>query len=92
MLTISDIKKLTEVFTTKQEMMEMEERLATKVELREVMTKVDAVFGEVKAMREEQVMHFQSHEDNRLEHKEFRGRLDKIESVPVIAHQIKHSH
>lgn len=89
MLTINDIKKLTAVFATKQKLAEMEERLASKEELREVMTKVDAVFGEVKAMREDQSMHYLQHEDNDNEHKVFRKRLNVIESVPVIAHQIK---
>lgn len=89
MLTISDIKKLTEVFATKQELQELREVVATKDDFRKVMTAVDNVFGEVKAMREEQAMHFQSHEDNRLEHIEFKDRLRKIESVPVIAHQIR---
>ena len=79
MLTISDIKKLTEVFVTKQEFNKRMENVATKDDFRKVMTTVDNVFGEVKAMREELAIHFQSHDDNRLEHKEFRVRLDKIE-------------
>lgn len=89
MLSIDDIKKLTVVFATKQELQEMREEMATKSELREVMTKVDAVFGEVKAMREEQSSHYRSHEDNDMEHKEFKRRFDRLESTSVVAHQIK---
>lgn len=79
-----------EVVGIKHKIADIEERMATKDDLRKVMTTVESVLGEVKAMREEQSTHYQQHEDNRLEHKEFRKRLDQIESVPVIAHQIKH--
>ncbi|MDD2823519.1 MAG: hypothetical protein PHQ59_05580 [Candidatus Daviesbacteria bacterium] len=93
MLTVEDIKKLVEVFSTRseinQELEKIREEMATKEDLREVMTKVDAVFGEVKAMREEQVSHYLQHEDNDKEHIIFRKRLDKLEIAPVITHQIK---
>lgn len=84
-----DANLVREVVEIKAEIADIKEKMATKDELRQVMTTVDAVFGEVKAMREEQAAHFQSHEDNNQEHGEFRRRLDKIESVPVIAHQVK---
>jgi len=66
MLTISDIQKLTKFFATKQDI----EKLPTKNDfdqLKEsVLDRMDAVFGEVKVMREEQSLHFQQHDDNNL--------------------------
>lgn len=81
MLTNDDIKKMMDVFATKQDLKNLREEMATKDELREVTTAVDNVFGEVKAMREDQAMHFQSHEDNRVEHIEIKSRLKRIEAV-----------
>jgi len=110
MLTVTDIKKLTEVFATKNDLnqvkkvvdnlavevvdikhgiAEMKENMTTKTETRQVMGMVEAVLGEVKIMREEQSSHNLQHEDNDKEHKVFRKKLDKLEVVPVIAHQIK---
>jgi len=89
MLTISDIQKLTKFFATKQDI----EKLPTKNDfdqLKEsVLDRMDAVFGEVKVMREEQSLHFQQHDDNNLFNKAIDKRVSKIESVPVIAHEIK---
>lgn len=79
MLTVDDIKKLTEVFATKHDLKEF----ATKHELQEltnqVLDRLDSVFGEVKIMRQEQAAHSQVHED-------IQERLTTIEAVPVITH------
>lgn len=44
--------------------------------------KMDAVYGEVMKMRHEQAAHRQEHDD-------VDERLDKIEAVPVVAHELK---
>ena len=75
-----------EVVEVKSEIVQIKETMVTKDDHRHLMTVLDSLAGDVKIVREEQIMHSQSHEDNRLEHQEFRGRLDKIESVSVIAH------
>ncbi len=67
MLTSEDIKLLIESFKTRAEVDEdlrkLEEKMATKGMLRDVMTKLDAVFKELKDMRQEQDMHVQKHRD-----------------------------
>lgn len=67
MLTSKDIKLLIASFKTRAEADEdlrnLREEMATKGMLREVMTKLDAVFKEVKYMRQEQDMHVQKHRD-----------------------------
>lgn len=89
MLSVTDIKKLTQVFATKQDL----EKLATKVELREfrndVMDKMDKVYTEVLNMREEQSAQSQRYEDLEQEISSAKKRVDQIEKIPVIAHQIK---
>lgn len=86
MLSISDIKKLTDVFATKQDLEELKETVATKEESRQVMTKLDSVYGEIIAVRQEQTAHYQQHEDINHDISSFKKR---IENIPVIAHQIK---
>lgn len=77
MLTSKDIKLLIASFKTRAEADEdlrnLREEMATKGMFREVMTKLDAVYKEVKDMRQEQDMHVQKHRD-------IDGRLDKLES------------
>lgn len=48
----------------------------------QVMTRMDKVYGEVKVRREEQAIHEASHE-------EIESRLSAVESVPVVAHELK---
>lgn len=48
----------------------------------QVLTRMDKVYGEVLSMREEQSMHNAKHED-------INERLDNIESVSVVAHELK---
>lgn len=78
MLTSEDIKLLIENFKTRAEADEdirkLREEMATKGMFREVMTKLDAVYKELKDMRLEQDMHVQKHRD-------IEERLDKIESA-----------
>lgn len=80
MLSVDDIKKLTEVFATKQDL----ERLEERVEGAEHRTTnlLDRLYGELKDFRQEQQAHRQEHDDINV-------RLDRIESVPVIAHELK---
>lgn len=90
MITSEDIKKMiaafAPIFATKQDLKELEERMASKIELSDlksdVMTKMDQVYGEVIAMRQEQVAHTQRHED-------IDKSLKEIRSIPVIAHSLK---
>ena len=48
----------------------------------ETFDRIDQVYGEVKAVREEQAFHQQSHDD-------MNERFGKIEAIPVIAHELK---
>lgn len=86
MLTDKDIQKMIVAFKTREEseqdLEKLEERLSEKHH--EVLNKLDAVFGEVKEMRQEQSVHRQEHDD-------IDKRLDKIESVPAVAHELKKS-
>ncbi|MBI2011641.1 hypothetical protein HYS91_02630 [Candidatus Daviesbacteria bacterium] len=86
MLTVDDIKKLAEVFVTKEELKQEVEKLLTRDEFNEkydkIMNMLDKVYGEVKTMREEQAAHTQRHED-------VENRLIKIETIPSVAHELK---
>lgn len=57
MITISDIKKLTQVFTTKLDFAELEDKIVTKEDLGQLMTKLDHVYGEIINIRQEQTIH-----------------------------------
>lgn len=63
MLTTGDIKKLLEAFATKQELKELLDKVATKEQFSQFMEKLDAVYGEVKDMRQEQSFHAGRHEE-----------------------------
>ncbi len=86
MLTVDDIKKLVEVFATKEDLKQEVANLVGKEEFDQfkddIFTKIDKVYGEVKAMREEQSMHSFRHDDTEK-------RLDAIESTPTVAHALK---
>lgn len=86
MLTVEDITKLSQVFATKQELNQLEERLtekmATKDDLNLIMERLDAVFGEVVAMRQEQASHQAIHDH-------IEDRLRDIEQIPSIAHELR---
>ena len=86
MITDDDIQKMLQVFATKQELKQEIEKLVTVEEFREkhdqTMTRIDAVFKELKDRREEQTVHMQDHEDIRKD-------IDDIKRVPVIAHELK---
>lgn len=77
MLTSKDIKLLIESFKTRAEadedLRKLREEMATKYMFRDVMTKLDAVYKEVRDMRQEQDFHVQQHLD-------IKDKLDKIES------------
>ncbi len=74
MLTDADIKKLVlemaGTFVTKEELRQefekIREEMATKDEFRDVITKLDAVYKEVLAVRHEQDFHVQKHLSNSL--------------------------
>ncbi len=61
MLTKEDIKKLLEVFATKEDLIELIDKVATKGQFNQFMEKLDAVYGEVKDMRQEQSFHAGRH-------------------------------
>ena len=81
MLTKGDIKKLLEVFATKQELAELRAEMATKDQLNGVMDKLDAVYAEVKDVRQEQTVHWGQHQDLRKEIESIEGRVEKIEQA-----------
>lgn len=85
MLTTKDIKLLIDNFITREEfnqaMARLEEKLATKEGLNKVMNTVDAVLGEVKAMRMEQSAHFQQHEDINEKFNQSEKRIKKLETT-----------
>ncbi len=65
MLTSKDIRLLVESFKTRTEADEDLRRLEDKFDLRfnDVLDKLDAVYKELKDMRQEQDMHVQKHRD-----------------------------
>lgn len=80
MLSASDIKKLIEVFATKEDIEEVKKEMVTQSQFSEVIEKLDAVYGEVKDIRQEQSAHHQIHEDIQDEISTIKVRLDKVES------------
>ena len=77
MLTIEDFKKLSQIFATKQDLKDLEERLVSKTEFETkfsfVIDKLDFLMGEIKSMREDWTIHSKAHD--RIEEK-----LTKLES------------
>ena len=75
MLTSKDIKLLIDSFKTRAEADEDLRKLEDRFNLRfnDVLDKLDAVYKELKDMRQEQDFHVQQHRD-------IKDRLDKIES------------
>lgn len=75
MLTGGDIKKLLEVFATKQDLKEGLGKLREEFNFRfdAVMNKLDAVYGELKDFRQEQTVHS-------AQHRRIDERLEKLES------------
>lgn len=71
-----------QIIDVRLEVVKVREEMATKDNFRSVMTLLDKVLKEVLDMRQEQTFHVQSHRD-------IEERLDKIEAVPAVAHQIK---
>lgn len=78
MLTKDDIRRLIEVFATredlKQEIQRLDEKMVTKDQFKRVIEMLDEVMGEVKTVREEQSIHANQHE-------EIHERLDKLQSA-----------
>ena len=56
MLAVDDIKKLTQVFVTKQDLQDLREEMATKKEMRQVVTLLDKIAGELKGIRDDRVL------------------------------------
>ena len=81
MLIKSDIKKLLEVFATKPDLEELVTRAEFKSTMDGVMNKLDAVYGEVKNVRQEQTVHWGQHQDLREEIESVKTRVEKIEHV-----------
>lgn len=82
MLTADDIKNLltafTTVFATKEDLSKAEERIDIKHN--EVLNRMDAVFGEVKAMRIKQAALSQHFEDSNETLRNHDKRIKKLES------------
>jgi len=81
MLSKSDIKKLLEVFATKTDLEELVTRAEFKSTMDSVMNKLDAVYGEVKDVRQEQTVHWGQHQDLQVEIGNIKDRVEKIEQV-----------
>jgi len=81
MLTKGDIKKLVEVFATKTDLEELVTRAEFKSTMDSVMNKLDAVYGEVKDVRQEQTVHWGQHQDLQVEIGNIKDRVEKIEQV-----------
>lgn len=81
MLSKSDIKKLLEVFATKADLEELVTRVEFKSTMDSVMNKLDAVYGEVKDVRQEQTVHWGQHQDLREEIDSIKTRVEKIEQA-----------
>ena len=81
MLSKSDIKKLLEVFATKTDLEELVTRAEFKSTMDSVINKLDAVYGEVKDVRQEQTVHWGQHQDLREEIESVKTRVEKIEQV-----------
>lgn len=87
MITDKDLQKLmvamANIFVTKEEANKTEERIIDTV--RDMNSKVynlvDKVIKELRDMRDEQAAH-------RVEHDDTNKRLDGIESIPAIAHEL----
>lgn len=83
-MTTKDIKKIIEAVGTKQEHKQDLENLEDKFDKKfdDVMTKMDAVYKEVKDMRQEQVMHLRgAHDRIQGEIDSTKSRLKKVESA-----------
>lgn len=83
MLTKKDIELLLEHFVTRTEFDQaierLEEKMATKTDIDRVMTTLDIVLGEVKAMRMEQAANSQRFDDTDKEIDGLKKRVKKIE-------------
>lgn len=90
MLTQEDIQKLISVFVTKvefeQEMEKLREDLANKDDFGKVMTKLDSVYGEVIAFRQEQAMNSVHQEETEQVVAVLKKRVDKIEVISAVTH------
>ena len=73
---------VTEVTSLRRDYHEMNEKMATKDDIRQVLTGMDHMIGELQEIRLEQTTHFQEHED-------IKERINKIEQIPAIAHELK---
>lgn len=64
MLSVDDIKKLTQVFATKQELQNVSEDLGQQMQgfRNEMLDRFDKVFGELKKIRQEQVFQQRTNE------------------------------
>lgn len=89
MMTPDDINKLVEFFATKQELQDMFDKCATKEDLQQLRILVEEVLGEVRVTREEMSVISQHMEDSNARSILQNDRLDKIESTPTIAHELK---
>ncbi|MDO8486898.1 MAG: hypothetical protein Q7S45_01190 [Candidatus Curtissbacteria bacterium] len=65
MLTAGDIKKLIAVFATKADLEQIRSEMVTRVEFEErmdyIVSMFDKVFGELKFIREDQIIHGEAH-------------------------------
>lgn len=82
MLTNQDIKRMLEVFVTKQDLNQLEERLATKEEIRSYSAIVEKAVAGFRKVEEEQLAHS-------VEHDDIREDLRRIKNMPAIAHELK---
>ncbi len=84
MLTVEDIKKLTQVFAIKLDLEEFVKRDEFNSRMDEVLGRMDVMYGEVVAIRQE----FSAHQ---IDHDRIHEDLERIKKVPVIASELKSS-
>ncbi len=75
MLTKDDIRKLIEVFATREDLEELRAEMVTKTEFHEALNRLDAILGEIKDYRQEQAFHAGVHERITLELEEIKLKL-----------------
>lgn len=77
MLTVDDIKKLAQVFSTKEELQQVREEMATKKEVRQIITILDKVMGELKGIRQDNIFNRREQERTQEQIEERFSKLEK---------------
>lgn len=82
MLSNQDVKRLLGVFATKQDLENLVTQDNFDAKTRDIMGKLESIYGEIKDSRLENDAHLIRHADSEK-------LLKRITSIPVIAHELK---